>query len=174
MKFGGYFFHLDFDPVNANNAQRDVSVSRANGRAMPWEISCWGIRIKGRGHRKGEGTLLGRTDWVHLYIEDGWQITPSLKLDIGLRYEYNQNVTDANNNMAIINTLVPGGEVRHRQQQRRVKFRHRRPLCSEIFRPGFRTSLPRRPAGTTACFRRAPCGWRRASGWPGLCRTTRP
>ena len=35
---------------------------------------------------------------------------PSLKLDIGLRYEYNQNVTDANNNMAIVNTLVPGGE----------------------------------------------------------------
>ena len=55
--------------------------------------------------------MQGRTNWVHLYIEDGWQITPSLKLDIGLRYEYNQNVTDANNNMAIINTLVPGGEI---------------------------------------------------------------
>ena len=59
---------------------------------------------------KGEEHLLGRTNWAHFYIEDGWQITPSLKLDIGIRYEYNQNVTDANNNMAIINTLVPGGE----------------------------------------------------------------
>ena len=59
---------------------------------------------------KGEEYLQGRTNWAHFYIEDGWQITPSLKLDIGLRYEYNQNVTDANNNMAIINTLVPGGE----------------------------------------------------------------
>ena len=59
---------------------------------------------------QGRGNLLGHTNWAHFYIEDGWQITPSLKLDIGIRYEYNQNVTDANNNMAIINTLVPGGE----------------------------------------------------------------
>ena len=65
---------------------------------------------QGSGASQGRGNLLGRTNWAHLYIEDGWQITPSLKLDIGIRYEYNQNVTDANNNMAIINTLVPGGE----------------------------------------------------------------
>ena len=66
---------------------------------------------QGSGESQGRGNLLGHTNWAHLYIEDGWQITPSLKLDIGIRYEYNQNVTDANNNMAIINTLVPGGEI---------------------------------------------------------------
>ena len=59
---------------------------------------------------QGRGALLGRTNWVHTYIEDSWQIVPSVKLDIGLRYEYNQNVTDANNNMAVVNTQVPGGE----------------------------------------------------------------
>ena len=59
---------------------------------------------------QGRGALLGRTNWVHTYIEDGWQILPSLKLDIGLRYEYNQNVTEVNNNMAVVNTLVPGGK----------------------------------------------------------------
>ena len=52
---------------------------------------------------------MGRTNWAHFYVEDGWQITRSLKLDIGLRYEYNQNVTDANNSMAIVNNLVRGG-----------------------------------------------------------------
>src|SRR4029077_342099 len=56
------------------------------------------------------GALQGRTDWAHFYIEDGWQLTSSFKVDFGLRYEYNQNVTDANNNMAIVNVLVPGGE----------------------------------------------------------------
>jgi hypothetical protein len=60
--------------------------------------------------QQGRGNLLGRTNWAHFYLEDGWQITPDLKIDVGLRYEYNQNVTDANNNMAIINTLIPGGE----------------------------------------------------------------
>jgi len=58
---------------------------------------------------QGRGNLMGRTNWAHFYVEDGWQITRSLKLDIGLRYEYNQNVTDANNSMAIVNNLVRGG-----------------------------------------------------------------
>ena len=87
-----------------------LSPSPANLRATPWAISCWEIRIKAPWESQGRGNLLGRTDWAQFYIEDGWQIMPSLKLDIGLRYEYNQNVTDANNNMAIVNNLVPGGE----------------------------------------------------------------
>jgi hypothetical protein len=59
---------------------------------------------------QGRGMLQGRTNWAHFYIEDGWQIFPSLKLDIGIRYEYNQAVTDADNNMAIVNNLFPGEE----------------------------------------------------------------
>ena len=111
VKFGGYFFHLDFEPVNAQNARGTFALHRQPSLpAMPWEIFCWETRIKDRWESQGRGNLQGRTNWAHFYIEDGWQITPSLKLDIGIRYEYNQNVTDANNNMAIINTLVPGGE----------------------------------------------------------------
>ncbi|MFY9528542.1 MAG: hypothetical protein WBC04_25410 [Candidatus Acidiferrales bacterium] len=57
----------------------------------------------------GRATLNANTAWAHFYIQDDWQITPSLKLDIGLRYEYNQNMTDSNNQMAAVDTLVPNG-----------------------------------------------------------------
>lgn len=103
LKFGGYFFHLDFDPVNANNA-------RGSFRFNTLSDFLNGNPNQAQAGVAGRGALLGRTNWVHTYIEDGWQILPSLKLDIGLRYEYNQNVTEVNNNIAVVNTLVPGGK----------------------------------------------------------------
>jgi hypothetical protein len=102
VKFGGYFFHLDVEPVNAQNARGTFSFTSLGN-------FLGGNPDKGSAGQIGRGALQGRTDWAHFYLEDGWQITPSLKLDIGLRYEYNQNVTDANNNMAIVDVLVPGG-----------------------------------------------------------------
>jgi hypothetical protein len=117
VKFGGYFFNLDFEPANAVNARGTFSFTPTltngtvfgTGNALGNFLS--GEPTQGSGSSVGRGNLLGRTDWVHLYVEDAWQIMPSLKLDIGLRYEYNRNVTDANNNMAIINNLTPGGEI---------------------------------------------------------------
>jgi Carboxypeptidase regulatory-like domain/TonB-dependent Receptor Plug Domain len=108
-KFGGYFFHLDFDPVNAQNARGTFAFTgKFTGNSLGDFLL--GDPNQGSVGVQGRGNLSGRTNWAHFYIEDGWQITPSLKLDIGLRYEYNQAVTDANNNIAIINTLVPGGQ----------------------------------------------------------------
>jgi len=117
VKFGGYFFHLDFEPVNAINSRGTFAftpgtssgASFATGNALGNFLL--GDPTQGSGSSQGRGVLQGRTDWVHVYIEDAWQITPSLKLDIGVRYEYNRNVTDANNNMSIINTQVPNGEI---------------------------------------------------------------
>jgi hypothetical protein len=110
VKFGGYFFHLDINPVNANNARGTFAFTgKWTGNALGDFLL--GDPNQGSGASEGRGNLMGRTDWAQLYIEDAWQITPSLKLDIGVRYEYNQNVTDANNNIAIINNLVKGGEL---------------------------------------------------------------
>src|ERR1700722_5955259 len=117
VKFGGYFFRLDFDPVNANNARgtfaftptTSTGVSFGTGNALGNFLL--GDPTQGSGASQGRGIMSGRTDWAHLYIEDACQITPSLKLDVGVRYEYNRNVTDANNNMSIINTQVPNGEI---------------------------------------------------------------
>jgi len=110
VKFGGYFFHLDINPVNATNARGTFAFT---GK---WTDNALGDFLlgdpnQGSGASEGRGDLMGRADWAQLYIEDAWQIIPSLKLDIGVRYEYNHNLTDANNNMAIINTLVNGGEL---------------------------------------------------------------
>jgi hypothetical protein len=118
VKFGVYFFHLDFDPVNAANARGTFSFTGRFTSAGPPPFSpanaladfLLGDPNQGQVGVDGRGALLGRTNWIHTYIQDSWQIVPSLKLDIGLRYEYNQNVTDVNNNMAVVNTLVPGGQ----------------------------------------------------------------
>jgi hypothetical protein len=114
LKFGGYFFRLDVEPVNAINARGTFNFTNkytgtANGNSFGDFLL--GVPTQGSGSVQGRGNLLGRTDWMHLYVEDGWQITSSLKLDIGIRYEYNRNVTDANNNIAIINTLAPNGQL---------------------------------------------------------------
>jgi hypothetical protein len=103
VKFGVYFFHLGFEPVNAQNA-RGTFPFNSLGNFLLGDPNQGLVGVQGR------GMLQGRTNWAHFYIEDGWQIFPSLKLDIGIRYEYNHAVTDANNNMAIVNNLFPGGE----------------------------------------------------------------
>jgi hypothetical protein len=109
VKFGGYFFHLDVEPVNAQNARGTFGfIGRYTGNALGDFLL--GAPNSGSAGQVGRGALQGRTNWAHFYLEDGWQITSSLKLDIGLRYEYNQNVTDANNNIAIIDFLPVGGE----------------------------------------------------------------
>ncbi len=109
VRFGGYFIHLDVDLVNATNARGSFGFTgRYTGNGLGDFLL--GAPNTGLAGQVGRGALQGRTNWAHFFVEDGWQITPSLKLDIGLRYEYNQGMTDANNNMAVINTLVPGGE----------------------------------------------------------------
>src|ERR1700676_2089677 len=109
VKDGGYFFHFDVEAVNAQNARGTFGFTgRYTGNSLGDFLL--GAPNSGSAGQVGRGALQGRTDWAHFYVEDGWQITPSLKLDIGLRYEYNRNVTDANNNMAIVNFLTAGGE----------------------------------------------------------------
>lgn len=108
VKFGGYFFHLDFNPVNAQNARGTFPFTgKFTGNSLGDFLL--GMPNQGTVGVQGRGNLEGRTNWAHFYVEDGWQVTPDLKVDIGLRYEYNQNVTDVNNNMAIVDPMVPGG-----------------------------------------------------------------
>ncbi len=117
VKFGGYWFHLSFAPVNAVNARGTFNFTATTATGVPFGTAnalqnfLTGDPTQGSGSSLGRGNLLGNTDWMHLYIEDAWQITPSLKFDIGLRYEYNRNVTDTANNISIVNNLAPGGEI---------------------------------------------------------------
>ena len=57
----------------------------------------------------GEGAENAHTSWAHFYIEDGWKVTRSLKLNAGLRYEFNQNLYAQSNQTSDIDLAAPGG-----------------------------------------------------------------
>jgi hypothetical protein len=57
----------------------------------------------------GRAAMNASTDWEHFYVQDNWQIASNLKVDGGIRYEYSRNMTDARNEIAAIDTSVPGG-----------------------------------------------------------------
>ena len=115
IKFGGYLLHFDFEPVNPNAARGIFSFSPrwtssvaggADGNAFADFLLGYPTTAQvGLGRAAMDAQAL----WVHAYIQDGWQITRDLRLDIGLRYEYNRNMTESNNEMAAIDTTVPGG-----------------------------------------------------------------
>ncbi len=57
----------------------------------------------------GEGSENAHTSWAHFYVEDGWKVTPRLKVDAGLRYEFNQNLSAQANQTSDIDLAAPGG-----------------------------------------------------------------
>jgi hypothetical protein len=115
LKFGAYFMHYDFRPVNPNGARGVFSFTPR------WTSSAPGLADGNAfadfllGYPTTAQVGLGRaamdanTDWAHFYVQDNWQLTPALKLDLGLRYEYNRNMTDATNQFAAVDTTIPGG-----------------------------------------------------------------
>jgi len=166
VKFGFYFVHLDVNPFNAQNARGTFAfvATNTNAATNPGTGNALGNFLLGDPNQAtvgtlGRGNLLGRTNWAHFYIEDSWKITPSVNLDIGLRYEYNQNMRDANNGIAIINTLVPGGEF--------VIASNNQGQISPALSPALLAAIPiphitsNKPAGIRACFSRGLFGLRR-------------
>jgi hypothetical protein len=115
IKFGAYFMHFDLRPVNPNGARGIFSftprfTSSAEGQA---DGSAFADFLLGYPTTAqvglGRAALNAHTNWAHFYAEDSWQIASRFKFDAGVRYEYNQNMTDAGNQMAAIDTSAPGG-----------------------------------------------------------------
>ena len=115
LKFGAYFMHYGFRPVNPNGARGIFSFTPrfSSSAAGLTDGSAFADFLLGYPTTAqvglGRAALNAHTNWAHLYAEDSWQINSSFKLDAGIRYEYNQNMTDAGNQMAGIDTTVPGG-----------------------------------------------------------------
>jgi hypothetical protein len=115
IKFGAYLMHYNLQPVNPNGARgifaftpRFTSSAAGLGDGNAFADFLLGDPTTAQ-VGLGRAAMDANANWGHFYIQDGWQVARSLKLDLGLRYEYNQNMTDANNQMSAIDPLVPGG-----------------------------------------------------------------
>jgi Carboxypeptidase regulatory-like domain len=107
IRFGGYFFHLDFNPSFPNDARGIYTYSGAySGNALADFLLGYPSQAQ---VGIGQGAENARTNWAHFYVEDGWQVTPALKLDAGLRYEFNQNLVAQPNQTSDISLSAPGG-----------------------------------------------------------------
>ena len=95
LALGAYFFHLAFNPSFPNNARGVYTYSGIyTGNAFADFL--FGYPAQGQ-VGIGEGAENAHTNWAHFYFQDGWQLTPSLKLDLGIRYEYNSNLVAESN-----------------------------------------------------------------------------
>jgi hypothetical protein len=115
IKFGLYAMHFDLQPVNPTAARGVFSftprwTSSAPGLADGNAFADFLLGYPTTSQvGLGRGVMNANTNWGHVYFQDAWQLTARLKFDFGIRYEYNQNLTDAGNQMAAIDTTVPGG-----------------------------------------------------------------
>jgi Carboxypeptidase regulatory-like domain len=107
IKFGGYFFHLNFNPSYPNDARGVYTYSGAySGNALADFLLGYPSQAQ---VGIGEGAENAHTSWAHLYVEDGWKVTQSLKLDFGLRYEFNENLYARANQTSDIDLSALGG-----------------------------------------------------------------
>jgi hypothetical protein len=107
IKFGGYFFHLNFNPSYPNDARGVYTYSGAySGNALADFLLGYPSQAQ---VGIGEGAENAHTSWAHLYLEDGWKVTQSLKLEIGLRYEFNENLYARSDQTSDIDLSAPGG-----------------------------------------------------------------
>jgi hypothetical protein len=100
MKFGGYLFYLDFNPVNPNNARGNFTFNgqwSGNGLAdfMLGYPTSSQVGI-------GRADEHGRTTWFHVYGQDDWRVNSQLTLNYGLRYEINSQMADVDNRLSAI------------------------------------------------------------------------
>ncbi len=121
LKFGAYFMHYVLQTANPNGARgvfaftphwTSSAVGLANGNAFADFLLGDPTTATGSVSDPaglGRAAMNGITNWGHFYAQDNWQIARNVKVDVGLRYEYNQNMTDSENRISAIDNLTPGG-----------------------------------------------------------------
>ncbi len=107
IKFGGYFFHLSFNPSYPNDA-RGVYTYSGTYSGNPLADFLLGYPSQAQ-VGIGEGAENAHTNWAHFYVEDSWKATRSLTLNFGLRYEFNQNLQAGPNQTSDIDLQGPEG-----------------------------------------------------------------
>ncbi|HET6976059.1 MAG TPA: carboxypeptidase-like regulatory domain-containing protein [Pyrinomonadaceae bacterium] len=113
-KFGVYLYHLSFNPVNPDTARGaftfngQFSSARAGQTGNPLADFLLGYP-GGAQVGFGRSEENGRSIWLHSYVQDEWNPTPNLSINIGLRVEINQPMRDKQNRLSSIDPNVPGG-----------------------------------------------------------------
>jgi hypothetical protein len=107
VKLGAYFFHLRMRPEQPDNARGAFAYTgQFTGNAFADFLLGYPTSATSG---IGRGDEDGRTNWLHLYVQDDWQARGNLTLNLGLRYELNQHMYDANNRLSSIDLSEPGG-----------------------------------------------------------------
>lgn len=100
FKFGGYFYHLQLRPEQADNARGAFTYTgQFTGNAFADFLLGYPTAATAG---IGRGDENGRTNWLHLYVQDDWQARRNLTFNVGLRYEYNQHMFDVDNRLSSI------------------------------------------------------------------------
>ena len=96
----GAFYFTGFGTSNPNGNPNGYSTGYAAADAVLDRASSKSIG--------GVSGPVGMRQWRDAYfIQDDWRVTPSLILNIGLRYEYEQPIYEVNGKMATINPANP-------------------------------------------------------------------
>jgi hypothetical protein len=114
IKFGAYLYHLNFNPINPDTARGSFSYSGQFSGPRPGQtgnaFADFLLGYPGSAQVGiGRSDEHGRTNWFHSYIQDDWNPTRNLTINIGLRTEINQHMTDTENRLSAIDLSVPGG-----------------------------------------------------------------
>jgi hypothetical protein len=104
LKFGGYLFRLEFNPVSPTNARGNFTF---NGQ---WTGNAFADFLLGYPSSSqvgiGRADERGRSTWFHAYGQDDWKIRSNLTLNYGLRYEVNSQMADVDNRLSSVD--LPG------------------------------------------------------------------
>ena len=100
VKFGGYLFHLRFNPEQPDNARGAFTYTgQFSGNAFAdFLLGYPTAAVSGI----GRGSEDARTNWVHLFAQDDWRVRSNLTVNAGLRYEYNQHMHDIDNRLSSV------------------------------------------------------------------------
>jgi Carboxypeptidase regulatory-like domain len=105
LKFGGYLFRLEFNPVNPINARGAFTF---NGQ---WTGNAFADFLLGYPSVSqvgiGRADEHGRSTWFHAYGQDDWKVRSNVTLNYGLRYEINSQMADIDNRLSAVD--LPGG-----------------------------------------------------------------
>jgi hypothetical protein len=106
-KFGAFYYHLQLRPEQPDNARGAFTYTgQFTGNAFADFLLGYPTSAASG---IGRGDEDGRTNWLHLYVQDDWQPRNNLTLNLGLRYEFNQHMYDVNNRLSSIDLSIPGG-----------------------------------------------------------------